>query len=368
MNLSKIAIIIGTRAEYIKMFPIMLELQKNGEDYCFIHTGQHNLQDLCEIFGTKEPDIILSPAPNKSSKFNTKESKAIKWSIKTMFKIRKELKCLPNLEYVLYHGDTMSTGIAAVGSSKLLNWFKGYKNVHLEAGLRSWNIKEPFPEEIIRRVVTRFSDILITPSKEAEKNLKSTKETYAFGNTILDSVNLALKIAEERKIKPLSENKFVLVTIHRHENIKDKDRLNKIVEILSSINLPIFFSLHDNTKKKLIEFDLYDKIIKKPNIHIINSLSYISFIYQMSKCSLILCDGGSMQEESLIFQKPCIILRMNTERQEGLKSNFQYLSKLNVEKTKEKIKEYSSSNFNVTNFKNPYGQVGISKRIMEVLK
>jgi len=361
----KFAFILGCRAEYIKVFPVMLELQKRNEDYYFIHTGQHSLGNLCEIFGTKRPDVILSPEPDKSSKFNAKEAKAIKWALGMIFKVKRELKKLPNLKYVLYHGDTMSTGISAVASSRLFNWFKKYKNVHLEAGLRSFNIKEPFPEEIIRRIVTKFSDVLIAPSELAELNLKKykRKKIFKLGNTILDSVDVASKIAQKRDLIPFSE-RFALITVHRHENIKSKERLSKIVQIINSISIPIYFSLHDNTKAKLIEFEIYDKLKENPNIHFFKNMDYVSFIYQMSKCSLIVCDGGSMQEESLIFGKPCIVLRMATERQEGLKTNFQFLSKLDVAKTKEKIKEYLNPEFKIKDFKNPYGKIGVSEKVV----
>ena len=87
----------------------------------------------------------------------------------------------------------------------------------------------------------------------------------------------------------------------------------------------------------------------------------------MNKCSLIVCDGGSMQEESLIFQKPCIVLRNNTERQEGLNSNFQFLSKLDVKKSKLQIKKFLSSDFKVKNFKNPYGDIGVSSKLIDEL-
>ena len=369
MNNSKIAICIGTRAEYIKTFYLMLELQKQKIDYHFISTGQHNLNNLCETFGTKRPDVILSPEPDSSSKFNTNESKAIKWAIGMIFRIRKEVKKLPNLKYILYHGDTMSTGIASIGSSSLLNPFKKYKNVHLESGLRSFSCREPFPEEIIRRIVTRFSDILIAPSKQSKLNLKKykRKKILQLGNTVLDSVDIAYQMAQKRDLKPF-DNKFCLISIHRHENLKSEERMKKIVEILLSLKIPSYFPIHSNTKKQLIKFGLYDKLLENENIKIIEPMDYVSFIYQMSKCSLIICDGGSMQEESLIFQKPCIILRMNTERPEGLKSNFQYLSKLDVKKTKEKIKEYLSEDYKVEDFKNPYGKIGVSKKIVDVLK
>lgn len=363
----KIAIVIGTRAELIKIFPVMLELQRKKVHYFFIHTGQHNLKDLCKKLEVKKPDVVLSEESSKSSKFNSKETKAILWNLSLIFKIRKEVKKLKNLKYILYHGDTMTTATVSIATSKILNPFKKYKNVHLEAGLRSFNNFEPFPEEISRRIVGRFSDILFTVSDVAEKNLKkhSNKQIIKTGNTILDSVDITLKKA---KIKKLSEKKFALITIHRHENLKSKKRMEKIVEILSGLKIPSFFAMHDNTLEKIKKFGLYGKLIKNKNIKIISPIDYPEFIYQMSKCSLIICDGGSMQEESLIFKKPCIILRMATERPEGLKSNFQFLSKLDVKKTKEKIKEYLNPKFKVEDFKNPYGEIGLSKKIVEILR
>jgi len=361
---NKIAIIVGTRAELIKIFPLMIELQKQKIPFYFISTGQHNISNLCKTFEVKQPDVILSTPPTSSSKFNAKESKAIKWAFGMIFKIRKELKKLPNLEFVIYHGDTLST--ACSSCSKLLNPFKKYKNVHLESGLRSWSNKEPFPEEIIRRIVTFFSDILICPSKQAELNLQKykNKEIYNLGNTILDSVDIASQIAQKRDLKPFGE-KFILVSIHRHENIKSEERMKKIVEILLSLKIPSYFTLHDNTKKQLIEFGLYNKLLENKNIKLIEPLNYISMIFQISNCQLLLVDGGSLQEESLIFQKPCIILRNATERPEGLDFNFQYLSKLDVEKTKSKIQEYLNPNFKI---KNPYGEIGVSEKIVEILK
>ncbi len=366
----KIAFIIGTRAELIKVFPLMIELKNKKIEYYFIHTGQHNLKDLCKKFGIKNPDIVLTTEPKKSSKFNSNQIKAIIWNLNLIFKIKKTLNKLNNLKYVIYHGDTMTTATAAIATSKILNPFKKYQNVHLEAGLRSNNLKEPFPEEISRIIADNYSDILLVPSILAKHNLnkKRNKKVILTGNTVLDSANFGINLAKKQKFKPLSNKKFALITIHRHENIKSKKRMKKIITILSSIKIPAFFAMHDNTLNKIKKFGLYSKLIENENIKIIQPMDYLSFIYQMSKCSLIICDGGSMQEESLIFKKPCIILRMNTERPEGLNTNFQYLSKLDIQKTKEKIKEYLSNNFKIKPFENPYGKIGVSKKIAEMLK
>ncbi|MCR4284912.1 MAG: UDP-N-acetylglucosamine 2-epimerase [archaeon] len=368
-DVATIAIVIGTRAELIKTFPVMLELQQRKVPYYFIHTGQHNLGGLCKLFSVKVPDAILTNEPKKSSKFNSKQIKAMLWTFGIIKRIRKELKELKSLKYVIYHGDTMTTASAAVASSKFLNPFKKYKNIHLEAGLRSWDNMEPFPEEISRRIAGRFSDILFAPSIGAGENLRrlKNKKVLIFGNTIVDSADYALNLAKKRKTKPLKEGRFAVVTIHRHENLKNKERMKKIIEVLSSINIPTYFFVHDNTLNKLNEFGLLNELKNIKNFYLKRPSDYVEFIYQLSKCSLVVCDGGSMQEESLIFGKPCVLLRKSTERPEGLETNFQFLSKLDVPKAKEKIGEYLSKDFKIKKYKNPYGEKGLSKKIVDFL-
>ena len=120
---SKIAIVIGTKAELIKCMPVMLELQKQNKDYWFIHTGQHPLGKSCEEFGIKKPDFILSEEPEISTKFWSKINKnSITWSFSMISKIKKVLKKIKP-KYVIYHGDTMSTAVASIASSKLFILF-----------------------------------------------------------------------------------------------------------------------------------------------------------------------------------------------------------------------------------------------------
>ena len=143
---SKIAIIIGTKAELIKCMPIMLELQNQKKDYVFIHTGQHSLKGACEEFGIKRPNFVLSQAPEISTKFWSKINRnSLFWFFSTISKIKKLLRKIKP-KYVIYHGDTMSTAAASIASSRLLNPGKRkiWKNIHLEAGLRSGNLFEPF--------------------------------------------------------------------------------------------------------------------------------------------------------------------------------------------------------------------------------
>ena len=363
----EIAIVIGTKAELIKCVPVMLELQKKKIDYWFISTGQHPLKDSAKKFGVKQPDFILSPEPKVSTKFWSKINRSsLFWVFGMIFKIRQKLRKLP-VKYVIYHGDTMSTAAASVGSSKLLNPRKKWKNVHLEAGLRSGSLMEPFPEEISRNISSRFSDILLAVSDLTEQNLhrenkRGKKKIIKVGNTIIDSALITYGIAKKKFKK--EKGNYVLINIHRHEHLRKKKRMADIVEIINSIKTRGIWPLHDNTRFYLEKYGLMDKIEK--NIKIVPLKSYEEFIFLLANCKYIIADGGSIQEESLVFKKPCLILRNRTERQEGLTSGINFMT-LNVAKAKNIIKKLEKG-IKIKKFKNPYGKRGVSKKIVEVLK
>lgn len=365
---SKIAFVIGTKAELIKCMPIMLELQKQKKDYWFIHTGQHSLKDFCEKFGLKRPNFVLSEAPKEGTKFWSKITiRTFFWNVKTMLKIRNILKKI-NPSYVVYHGDTMNTAMAVGASAWVLNPFKKWKTVHLEAGLRSGSLSEPFPEEFIRRIADKFSDILLVVSDLTLKNLKKEiirGKIINVGNTILDSAPIAYEIG--RKKYKEEKKEYVLVNIHRHENLKDKKRMEQIVEILLGIKTQIIWPVHENTKYFLEKYGLLQKINKNNNIRLTPLIDYIEFIFLIAHSKYLITDGGSIQEESLIFGKPCIILRKRTERQEGLETGINFLTNFEINKTKQIIERIEHNLYKARKFKNPYGERGVSKRIVDLL-
>lgn len=366
---SKIAIVIGTKAELIKCMPIMLVLQKQKKDYWFIHTGQHPVREACDEFKIKYPDYILSKEPKISTKFWSKANKAsLFWSLEMIFKIRRKIKKLKP-SYVIYHGDTMSTAVAAIGSSSILNPSRKWKNVHLEAGLRSGFIFEPFPEEISRRICDKFSDILLAVSNFSEKNLR--REGYPkskikkVGNTVVDSSLITYNKARKKHKKIKGD--YVLINIHRHENLNNKERLSKIIEIINSTKIKSIWPLHDNTEKYLNDYGLMKKIKLNKKIKILPLTDYSHFIFLIANCKYLITDGGSIQEESLVFKKPCLILRNHTERQEGLSTGINFLSKFNVNYSKDIIQKIESNSIKVKKFSNPYGKRGLSKKIVNLL-
>lgn len=366
---SKIAVIIGTKAELIKCMPLMLELQKQKKDYWFIHTGQHSLKDSCEKFGLKKPDFILSKAPEKSTKFWSKINRiSILWFLSIILKIRRlVIKIKP--KYIIYHGDTMSTAAAAIASSNLLNLGKKWENVHLEAGLRSGSLFEPFPEEISRKISDFFSDILFAVSDLSKRNLQkyeNRKKIINVGNTIVDSALISYNIGKNKQKK--IREKYALINIHRHENINNKDRLKNIIKILKLVKIKAIWPIHANTAKLIEKFGMVNEIKNMKNIQLTSLIDYTDFIFLLANCQYLITDGGSIQEESLIFKKPCVILRKRTERQEGLSTGINFLTNLDLNYTKQIIENIERGKVKVKNFKNPYGKRGLSKRITEILK
>jgi UDP-N-acetylglucosamine 2-epimerase len=353
--------VLGTKAELIKTVPVMKELERRNYEYLFIHTGHHDIKKMCEEFDVKEPDIVLFRSPKATSKFFLNTFKALRWSSFLSYKLLKTLSKIKS-RFLLVHGDTITTAVTSITS--FFCPFKNWLTCHLEAGLRSFDFLEPFPEEISRVVADNFCDILFAVSDGAEKNLKKENvkgKIVKTGNTIVDSVKLALKRGKKSKRK-----KFVLVNLHRNENLQSKSRMKKIVEILNSVTLPIYWPIHDQTKYALKKYNLWKNVKNNKNIEFSGLISYFQFLQEMRKCKFVITDGGSIQEESLILKKPCVILRMKTERVEGLKTGINFLTKLNVEYAKQII-ERLEGKFKIPKFKNPYGDNKVSKRIIEFL-
>lgn len=369
---SRITIVIGTKAELIKCVPIMLELQKQNYDYWFISTGQHPLTKLSEEMGVKKPDFVIRPEPKISTKYwaiiNLKTFMQC-WGI--LFDIRKLIKKIEP-KYVIYHGDTMSTAMAAGASSKVLNPFKKWKNVHLEAGLESGSLLEPFPEEITRQIVSRFTDILLAVSDLSEQNLKNRinfaeGKIIKTGNSVVDATWISYKNAKKKSKYKIPAKEYFLVNAHRYENLKDRKRLEAIIKILKQTKIPGLWPLHDNTKKYLKKYDLIKEVKNIKNIKIVPLVSSDEWAFLLANCKYAIADGGSIQEESLVFKKPYLILRNNTERQEGLNTGINFLTKLDVEYSRKIIEKIESGKFKIPKFKNPYGEPGLSKKIVEML-
>jgi UDP-N-acetylglucosamine 2-epimerase len=261
--------------------------------------------------------------------------------------------------YVIVHGDTLSTLSGAVAASQLYWPKQSYTLVHIESGLRSGSLREPFPEEVVRRIVDCLSEVRLSATKRYHH-----RNSVYVGNTIVDTVNYVMK---KKPITTILPNPYGLVTVHRHENITNKRRLIKIITILKIIKMPLIMPLSSNTRKQLRRFRLMKQLERYGNVQVIDPLLYTEFLHLMNGSRCVITDGGSVQEESLVLRKPCLLLRKRTERQEGLQTKAQFLTGLNISRTRKIVNRLQDKEWKVPVYKNPYGEPGVSKKIVEYL-
>lgn len=309
---------IGTKAQLIKTAPVMAELQRRNIDYNFVFSGQHQktITELLNNFGIKPPDSTLHSGADITSIMGM-----LLWVLKLLFTRRTKLSHIWKHDkqgVVVNHGDTMSTLIGTILAKK-----QGLKTAHLEAGLRSYNLLHPFPEELVRIIVSRFSDIFFAPNDWACSNIHARPPKQIINtqyNTLLDSLADSEKNATKEIPTP---PKFALVSIHRFENIFNRRRFAHIIECLHKVSehIEIVFVLHEPTIKKLKQFAHFDKLKKNPRIHLIDRQDYFNFIQLVRKSAFVITDGGSNQEECYYLGKPCLIMRNKTERMEGIGEN-----------------------------------------------
>ncbi len=328
----KIAVVVGTRPEIIKMSPVIRELEKRGAEHYVLHTGQHYSYNMDKLFfedlELPQPDYKLDIGEN----YHTQGAQTGEM-IKAMEKIFTD----DRPDAVLVEGDTNTVLAGAISASKL-----HIKVGHVEAGLRSWD--RSMPEELNRIMTDHISDYLFAPTEPSRDNLLregiEEEKIFVTGNTIVDAVYQNLEIArrKSRIFDELALNKgeYAVVTAHRQENVDDPERLEKIVKILNSLNLTAVFPMHPRTKKRLAE-NGYS--IENPNVKIIEPLGYLDFLLLLSEAMLVLTDSGGLQEETNILHVPCFTLRDNTERPETVAAGSNIVVGVEPDVVLRKIKE-----------------------------
>jgi UDP-N-acetylglucosamine 2-epimerase (non-hydrolysing) len=315
-----IHIVLGTKAQLIKMAPIMKKLTLKGVEYNFISTGQHKetIDDILTNFDIKKPDSQLYDGRDITSIFSM-----LIWSFKILlgsFFKRRELFRNDKNGIILVHGDTLSTVLGA-----LMGKFTGLKVGHVESGLRSFNIFQPFPEEIFRKITFRLSDVMFCPGDWAVNNLTKYKgiKINTEINTLYDSLSFAGPSIDKISDIEIPSEKFAIVTLHRFENVKNKEILEKITGLLEIISqkINLIFILHQLTEKKLIRYGLMDRLKSNPKIEMRKRYDYFRFIKLITFSEFVISDGGSNQEECSYLGKPVLLFRNVTERNEGLGKN-----------------------------------------------
>ena len=319
-----IHVILGTKAQLIKMAPIMRLLQDRGVEYRFIATGQHRetMQDLLDNFGIRRPDVVLYDGPDVTS-----IPRMALWSLRILASTawRRAAIFGPRpAGMVLVHGDTFSTLLGA-----LMGRMAGLRVGHVESGLRSFRLLHPFPEELTRLAVFRLAQVHYCAGAWALANLRGVRgeKIDTGGNTLADSVRLAaaapMELAEQSFAQRGGSDGYCVASIHRFENIRNRAALERIVALLERIaaNRSMVFVLHPPTLRKLRRHRLLQRLELNPRIELRPRSDFFRFIRLVGGADFVVSDGGSNQEECYYLGKPVLLLRMATERREGLGEN-----------------------------------------------
>lgn len=368
----KILLFIGTRPEAIKIMSLIYELKKNNFKVEACATGQHAklLDDVFNVFNFK-PNYKYKILKNHN--LNNTFSNIVNSASEAILKSKPKL--------VIVHGDTLNTAACAIAAFNLK-----IKIAHLEAGLRSFDKNDPWPEEVYRRVVTKISDYHFAPTIISKNNLLKesieSKNIFITGNTVIDSLKLILDITKKSKVFQKNFNKFldkikfdnnkfnVVVTCHRREQIgKNISFLCRSIEKISNTNnVKVYFILHHNPK--IIEpVKKYFK--KNKNILLIKPLKYDFFTNLLKLSNLVITDSGGIQEEITLLNKKCLVNRSVTERIEVIDNKNIFLVGADSAKLIEKFKSiYRENNINTkkTLYKKYYGNGNASKKICQILK
>lgn len=307
-KLKKLWIILGTNAEYIKMAEILSLLSNANLDFILIDTGQHfeRTKRLRKLHNLKDPDFIINAAiPTKNKK--------ILWLLKSILiiifskKLKKDIK-RNHKNYMILHGDTISTLLGLIFA--ILNKFIV---IHIESGLTSRCLWNPFPEELIRRVVSNCSKYLFVPNISNRIFLEKKRKNiiYTPGNTGED---LFWKYHPSNI--PHKNDDKILVAIHRFENLLWN--IKDIIFILEQLSLkyPVIFIGYSNTLEKIGNKEEGKILLNK--LEVIPFVDYSLFQKKLGSSRVVITDGGSIQEECSYIDKPCIVLRKKIERNNGM--------------------------------------------------
>lgn len=307
----KILIVVGTRAEAIKMFPLISELKKRDSILIKVcSTGQHNemLNSVLEVFNVTV-DYNLN--------IMTREQTLFDITAKILINIKKVLDDFhPNI--VVVHGDTTTAF-----SATLAAFYMGIPVAHVEAGLRTNNILEPFPEEYNRKAISLIAKYNFAPTEKAKNNLiregKSEHDIYVTGNTIIDVLKSTIRCDYyHHELDWAKDSKLILMTVHRRENMGEPmmnifQAIRQLVEDNNTIK--VIFPVHLNP---VIQKKAKSILGNHDRIHLVDPLGVIDFHNILNKCSLVITDSGGIQEEASYLKKPILVLRRCSERSEGI--------------------------------------------------
>lgn len=365
MNKKNILFVFGTRPEVIKLAPVILNLKKYPEKYRVIICNTEQQKELSNqtlaYFGL-QADINLDCMRENQTLVEVQSR--ILTSVDKVFEDYK-------IDATIVQGDTMTVLCGALAS-----YYRKVPVFHVEAGLRSYDIYEPFPEEVMRQMTSRVAAMHFAPTlKNKNALLKediSEKLIHVTGNTVIDALfclsedtmNKAREFYTSQGIE--INDKLVLITVHRRENHGERiDRIINAIEHLAGTYKEHTFIIpvHPNPNVKC---KIYERLGEYENIYLLKPLDYPYLVYLMKNAKLILTDSGGIQEEAPSFGCPTLVMRYETERQEGIDAGVSVLVGADCDKIISYSTEILSKDRNLTRLKveNPYGN-GHSAQVIE---
>jgi len=361
----KVAIVFGTRPEAIKLAPVILELKKRNIPHVVIVTAQHRemLDQKLGIFNII-PDYDLNIMKPGQDLFY------ITTTVLNEIKLVLE-KEMPDV--LLVQGDTTTTF-----ATSLAAFYLKIPVGHVEAGLRTWNKLNPWPEEINRQITSRLTDYHFAPTEWAKQNLLNEgvnpESVFVTGNTVIDALKMIVtpefRFEDERLNKIDFRKKVILLTSHRRENFGEPMRevftsCRQIVE--QHLDVELIYPVHPNPNVQSAAKEILAGVDR---VHLIEPLDYRSFVQLMNKCYLILTDSGGVQEEAPSLGKPVLVLRTTTERPEAIEVGTAKLvgtDRVKIMNETHLLLTDAAAYQTMSTKANPYGDGKSAARIVDIL-
>lgn len=368
MNKKNILFVFGTRPEVIKLAPVILELKKYPDKYNVIICNTEQQKELSNqtlaYFNLKADINLDCMRPNQSL---AEVQSRILTALDSVFSEKE-------IDATVVQGDTMTVLCGA-----LTSFYRKIPVFHVEAGLRSYDIYEPFPEEVMRQMTSRVAELNFAPTEKNKNALLkediSEKKIYVTGNTVIDALfclsedtmNVASEFYKEKGI-PV-DDKVVLITAHRREN--HGERINRILDAIEHLvnkyqDHHFIIPVHPNPN---VKDKIHSRLEKYSNVYLLKPLDYPYLVYLMKNAKLILTDSGGIQEEAPSFGCPTLVMRYETERQEGIDAGVSVLVGADYDKIVNLSCEILDKTKSGSRLKaqNPYGTGNSSKKIEEII-
>lgn len=371
MAKKNILFVFGTRPEVIKLAPVILELKKYPDDYNVIICNTEQQKELSNqtlsYFGLKA-DINLDVMRENQSLASVQAR-----LLTSLNEIFEKNEVNGKIDATVVQGDTIT-----VLTGAMVSFYHKVPVFHVEAGLRSYDLFEPFPEEAMRQMTSRIADLHFAPTDSNKQALLKEgideKKIHVLGNTVIDALfclsGETMNNAEHFFNFNINPEKLVLITVHRREN--HGERIDRILKAISDLvqkypDHTFVLPVHPNPN---VKDKVHSKLRFFENVHLLTPLDYPNLVYLMKNAKLILTDSGGIQEEAPSFGCPTLVMRYETERQEGVEAGVSILVGADYDKIMTESEKVLSQDKAQTRLQvqNPYGDGKSSEKIEQLIR